>query len=40
MLIPPEKNTQKIAEHIQNQLKEGEEAGQLTMDFGPFTGGR
>ncbi|MBQ3272984.1 MAG: IS200/IS605 family transposase, partial [Solobacterium sp.] len=33
------KNTKKIAEYIQNQLKEDKEAEQLEMDFeDPFTG--
>ena len=35
------KNTAKIKEYIQNQLKEDELAGQLTMDnINPFTGSK
>ena len=34
------KNTQKITEYIQNQLKEDAEQSQLTMDFNPFTGSK
>ena len=34
------KNTQKIAEYIRNQLKEDEEASQLTMDLDPFMGSK
>lgn len=34
------KNTQRIAEYIRNQLKEDEEASQLTMDLDPFMGSK
>ena len=35
------KNESRIAEYIQNQLKEDELGEQMTMgDYGPFTGGK
>ena len=34
------KNTQKIAEYIRNQLKEDEEASQVTMELDPLMGSK